>query len=258
MVSISYLLRRESRKRGLIIMVISFIVNGLCSASYKLLFVRVSDIPSLTWLDRISWELPSDWWVWIILLIVTSSVVIRCFQSRKLARNWQALAKRTKLDYTPGGWLGLSRRARITGYYRERDLLLYTYNPLLINNVIDRTHLELSVINPSDLKLRLEYMPAWQVINKLFQERNQVQIGDDAFDAAFTLYSKDPMLASKVLFSQDLRQGLFRLHEYTTIELDQTRLSLEYTGRERDLDYLYFCFNILSDLADVLDGLDKM
>ena len=101
-------------------------------------------------------------------------------------------------------------------------------------------------------------MPAWQVVNKLFQERNRVQIGDDAFDAAFMLYSKYPMLASKVLFSQDLRQGLFRLHEYTTIELDQTQLSLEHIGRECDMDYLYFCFDTLSDLADVLDSLDKM
>ena len=154
MVSISYLLHGKSRKRGLIMMGISFIVNGLCSASYKLLFIRVSDIPFLAWLDRISWELPSDWWIWIILFIVASSVVIRCFQSRKLARNWQALAKRTKLDYKPGGWLGLSGRARIAGYYRERDLLLYTYNPILINNVIDRTHLKLYVINPLDLKLK--------------------------------------------------------------------------------------------------------
>lgn len=254
-VAISYLLRVESRKRGLKMLAISLIVNGLCSAIGRLLFVSVSDVPFLTWLDRVSWNLPSNWWIWIVLALAIPSLTIRYVQSRKLARTWQALATRTRLDYKPSGCLGLSRRAHITGYYRERKLLLYTYFPLLINKILDETRLELSVANPSDLQIRLEYVPAWQVINVLLKTRNQVQVGDEAFDAAFTLYSKDPVLASRVFTSPGMRQSLFRLREYTTIELNQTHLSLEHTGRECDMDYLYFCFDTLSDLADVIERL---
>jgi hypothetical protein len=93
-------------------------------------------------------------------------------------------------------------------------------------------------------------MPAWRVVNQLFKQRNQVQTGDEAFDSAFTLYSEDPESAASSFSPVELHQSLYRLRENTTIELQQTRLSLEHTGRESDIDYLYFCFDVLSDLAD--------
>jgi hypothetical protein len=251
-VSISYLLRQESRVRGLKILVMALVVNSLCALANRLMFVRLSDLPTLAWLDKISWDLPSDWWVWAIILFVAASLAVRCVITIRLARSWRALAKRAGLDFKPGGCLGFSRRARVSGNYRGRGLSLYTYNPYLIDNVIDETRLELSVANPSDLGFRLEYMPAWRVVNQLFKERDQVQTGDEAFDAAFTLYSEDPESAASAFSPAELRQSLYRLRENTTIELQQTRLSLEHTGRERDADYLYFCFDVLSDLADAI------
>lgn len=91
------------------------------------------------------------------------------------------------------------------------------------------------------------------MFNKLINERNRVVIGDDAFDAAYTIYSNDPELVSKVINSQEVRKGLFRLREFTTIELNQDQLSLERTGRECEKDYLQFCFDIMSDLADAVE-----
>ncbi len=159
------------------------------------------------------------------------------------------------MDYKPGGCFGLSRRAEVTGHYRDRKLTLYTYAPLFTDNVFDNTRLVLSVANPLDLDIRLEYMPAWRVINALLKARNQVQIGDEAFDAAFTLTSTHPTLAFRVFTPPELRQRLFRLREYTTIELEQTYLSLEHTRRECDADYLHFCLDLLSDLADGIEQL---
>lgn len=158
-VSISYLVRLERRKRGLKLLGISLIVNGLCSIANRLLFVRVSDLPFLAWHKRISWKIPADWWIWIILVLVIASFAIRWAQGRRLALNWQALARRNKLEYKPGGCLGFSRRARIAGFYRERKLSLYTYHPYLIDNIIDQTRLELTIANRSNLHMCLEHMP---------------------------------------------------------------------------------------------------
>jgi hypothetical protein len=143
----------------------------------------------------------------------------------------------------------------VTGSYRKRTLELYTYAPLFTDNVLDQTRLVLSVANPLGLDIRLTYMPAWRVINALLKARHQVQTGEKAFDAAFTLTSERPALAAKIFASPELRQRLFRLREYTTLELKQTTLSLEHTRRECDTDYLHFCCDLLSDLADRIENL---
>jgi hypothetical protein len=263
-VVVSLLSRPESRKRGLQVLALSLIAGGLYAAIWSMLFVgMLKDVPLLAWFDTLLRRLLSAWasqpygWIWIILAVAIPALIVRYVQSRRLARAWRILAARTGLDYKPGGCLGLSRRAEITGHYRQRQLELYTYAPLFTDNVLDEMRLVLSVANPLDLYIRLEYMPAWRVINALLKTRHRVKIGDQAFDAAFTLTSKPPTLVSAVFASSRLRQRLFRLREYTTIKLDQTYLSLEQTRQECDAGYLHFCLDLLSDLADNIEQLGK-
>jgi hypothetical protein len=252
-VVVSLLSRPESRKRGLQMLAISLIASGLYAAIWQLFFVGVlKDVPLLAWLDMLPWR-SQLFLISIILALTFLALALRYIQSRRLARAWQTLAQRTGLDYKPGGCLGLSRRAEVTGHYRNRKLELYTYAPLFTDSVLDETRLVLSVANPLDLDIRLDYMPAWRVINTLLKTRDQVQIGDQAFDAAFTLTSKHPTLVSAVFAAPKLRQRFFRLREYTTLELKQTTLSLERAGRECNTDYLNFCLDLLSDLADAIE-----
>jgi hypothetical protein len=212
------------------------------------------DLSFLAWLDSVPWDTQS-FWIRISLGIAIPTLTVRYIQSRRLAHAWRELATRIGLDYKPGGCLGFSRRAQVAGNYRKRKLELYTYAPLFTDNVLDVTRLVLSVANPLDLDIRLIYMPAWRAINGLLKARHQVQIGEAAFDAAFTLTSEHPSLATRVLTSSELREHLFHLREYTTLELKQTYLSLENSGRECDADYLHFCCDLLSDLADRIENL---
>ncbi len=258
-VAVSLLSRPESRKRGWQVLGLSLITSGLYAAAWSLLFVEIlRDVPFLAWFDTLPWDTQA-FWVRVSLAIALPSLTVRYIQSRRLAYAWRRLATRTgldyRLDYKPGGCLGFSRRAQITGQYRKRTLELYTYAPLFTDNVLDQTRLVLSVANSLNLDIRLEYMPAWRVINALLKARHQVQVSDEAFDAAFTLASEHPALTAKVFASPKLRHRLFRLREYTTLELKQTALSIEHAGRECNADYLHFCCDLLSDLADRIEKL---
>jgi len=69
------------------------------------------------------------------------------------------------------------------------------------------------------------------------------------------LFGNNPELVSDLFISEELRQNLFRLKEFTAIQLIQNKLTLEASGREKDADYLHFCFVILNNLADIIESL---
>jgi hypothetical protein len=145
----------------------------------------------------------------------------------------------------------------MSGVYRGRDLVLDTYTPTNLDNVIDVTRLRLPIDNPANGHMRLDHFPIGRAIGTALRPQSQICTGDKVFDRQFAITSTPLGFAVEVLASPQLRQRLLHVRENTEIELTGNQLSLERAGIEKDATYLLFLLDLLIELADAVEQISE-
>jgi hypothetical protein len=172
---------------------------------------------------------------------------------RRSARNyqsaWQELAGRTGLIFTPAGCLGLYGGERVHGLYRGRPVRLDASGDSTVESLAEDTRIRVAVRNKGGAYFSLS-PPMLPALARRFPPKEQVLLGDAAFDQGFLLRGKPAEFVAGVLAPEDLRQRLLHLRSGTGLILGAKDLFLQRHGLERDVDYLHFVLDLLCDLAE--------
>jgi hypothetical protein len=162
---------------------------------------------------------------------------------------WTELASRTGLTFSQkAGWLF---PPVLSGDFRGRPIVLTYVSRGSGKSRTYYTQVTLQVRNPAFNKLRLTRSNVIDSIGKAFGAQD-VLVGDDAFDQAFTIKSQPPEFAMNVLGDSMLRSDLMRT-EHGWITLDGNSLVWETRNVQRDSAYLERILSTLSDLADTVE-----
>jgi hypothetical protein len=168
-------------------------------------------------------------------------------------RPWRELAMRTGLTCQVGGWLH-GYAVQVVGSYRGRPLTLYT--PKRGKGQVPATRIELRLPNPTNAMLRLrgpfprDEAVHDQVTRELFGATAAQQFGNDQ---RFFIRSRPLHLATGLLSSGPLWERLQHLETLTSIELDGATLVFEQMGVLRDAAQLQAFFELLSNIATLIE-----
>ena len=254
-----YLARPQSRRRGLRMLIASAIASAGWGAAMLLLMSGVMidfQFPETCsgFLERCFQSENRLYTIgWLIVVLGIPFLVVRSVKSRRLARAWIELSESTGLEFKPGGWFMVGTSPRVAGDYGGRRLELYCYMSQQDSDTSDYTHLALDVQNPTDASFRLEHAPIVRAIDRLFRRGAETSFADEEFHEVFTVHSDPSDFAPTLLAESELEYHLLHLRENTEIELRGNRLSLERIGLEKDVEYLRFCLDLLSELADAVE-----
>lgn len=168
-------------------------------------------------------------------------------------RPWRELAARTGLTCQVSSWL-YGYAVQVVGSYRGRPLTLYT--PKRGKGQVPATRIELGLTNPTNAMLRLrgpfsrDEAVHDQVTRDLFGATAAQQFGNDQ---RFFIRSRPLHLATSLLSSGPLWEQLQHLEALTNIELDGATLTFEQMGVLRDAAQLQKYFDLLSDIATLIE-----
>jgi hypothetical protein len=163
---------------------------------------------------------------------------------------WDQLAMRTGLSLEPGN---LITPPKLSGEYRRRPAVLTTYTRGSGRSSTTYTLITLTVQNSGGGALKLTPQGLLDGIGKALGIQD-VTIGDERFDKHFEIRSQPADFAMAALDDGMLRDGLIRLSGRFVVALNGTSLTYTEPRLLFDVDNLEMLFNILSDLADKLDG----
>lgn len=167
---------------------------------------------------------------------------------RARLRAWGELAGRTGLALEPGSFFVPSR---LTGTYRGHSLTLDTFTRGSRKRRTTYTRIVIFVNNQANIYLALYEEGLFSKIGKVFGAED-VQIGDEEVDRRFRIKSRPANFAAVLFTSINLRSKLLQARS-VNIAVDGRELHFEQRGVERDTDYLVFLFDLLSDLADLVE-----
>jgi len=166
---------------------------------------------------------------------------------------WQRLAAQTGLDCVLGGfWAGYS--VTIRGEYRNRTLTMYTRR---LGKSTEVTRIELRV--PKNEQVMLKIRGPFTQNEILYDMVTLRMLGEvvtqKAGAASHFLLGSNSTTTTKALQSDTVwwREAA-RLQRMTTIELEEKNLIFEQIGLVRDVGKLHMIYDLLSDLADTLEG----
>jgi hypothetical protein len=172
---------------------------------------------------------------------------------RSSARNyrsgWQELASRTGLTFTPAGCLGLYGSERVHGMYRGRPVRLDASGDSTVESLVEDTRIRVAVRNKGSAYFSLS-PPMLPALARRFPPKEQVLLGDAAFDQRFLLRGRPAEFVAEVLAPEDLRQRLLRFRSGTGLILGAEDLLLQRHGLERDVEYLHSVLDLLCDVAE--------
>lgn len=171
---------------------------------------------------------------------------------RTYRSGWEELASRTGLTFTPGGCLGLYGGERVHGLYRGRPLRLDTSGDSTLESLVEDTRIRVAVRNAGGAYFSLS-PPMLPALARRFPPKEQVLLGDAAFDQGFLLRGRPAEFVAAVLAPADLRQRLLQLRSGTGLVLRAEDLLLQRHGLERDVEYLHFVLDLLCDLAERIE-----
>jgi hypothetical protein len=169
------------------------------------------------------------------------------------AHSWSQLAEQTGLTYTAGRIL-MGQGVYVTGTYRGRALTLTTRRQG--KGQVQSTRIDLRVDNPMGARLRMRgpflrgAVEVDTVTSDLFGTTQARPFGDDR---RFFIRSHPLHLATMLVGTRPLWDELLALEPLTNIELEEQTLSFERLGVLRDAATLQQLFDLLSDIADVLE-----
>ena len=185
----------------------------------------------------------------LIVGILVLFAVLAYLGRRARQQAWSELAARTGLTFESGG---LFSPMRITGAYRGHALTLDTFTRSSGKSSTTYTRIRMSVNNPSALSLAIYDENVLSKLGKALGMQD-VQVGDDELDRRFTFKGQpEPVLAS-LLTSVGLRQKLLEARS-VHVEAKGQEVYWQHRGAESNADYLQFLFDLLSDLAEAVDG----
>lgn len=170
------------------------------------------------------------------------------YQHKSRVRDWDEFAKGIGLTLEPGN---LFVRPRVTGNYRRRAITLDTFSRGSRKHRKTYTRIVLLVNNPSNIYLALYVEDVFSKIGNFFGMAD-VQIGDDEIDQRFTIKSRPETFAARLFASSNLRQKLLQARS-VNLKVDGRELYFEQRGMEADPDYLQFLFDLLSDVAEMVE-----
>jgi hypothetical protein len=170
------------------------------------------------------------------------------------AHSWSILAEQTGLSYTAGRIL-MGQGVYESGTYRGRSLALFTRRQG--KGQVQSTRIELYVNNLDAARLRLRgpflrgAAEIDTVTSDLFGSAQARPFGNE--QRRFFVRSHPIHLATTLVSTQPLWNNLLMLEPLTNIELEGETLSFERLGVLRDSASLQQLFDLLSDMADVLE-----
>ncbi|MBI3361577.1 MAG: hypothetical protein HY023_10775, partial [Chloroflexi bacterium] len=107
------------------------------------------------------------------------------------------------------------------------------------------------VNNQANVYLALYEESVFSKIGKFFGMED-VQIGDEDVDRRFIIKSRPETFAARLFTSINLRQKLLQARA-VNIEVDGRELHFEQQGVETNADYMQFLFDLLSDVAEMVE-----
>ncbi len=168
---------------------------------------------------------------------------------RSVNRTWADLGLTTGLTLKPAGMFS---QPELNGEFRQRPIRLYTYNAGSQGNRITYTAVALTVNNPANSILEVTQAGSVGNFFGRLTKAQDVQIGDEAFDARFVVKSNPPDFAIKVLGEPRVQAGVMEIPGQFRIELEGPSLKYSKRDLEENAEILTRLFNTLSDLADRL------
>lgn len=188
-------------------------------------------------------------------IVVTISLVARNRSMQALRENWQQLGMRTGLSFTRGGLL---TAPSLGGEYRRRSLTLTTFSRSSGRSSTTYTRITLALKSPAAGTLGLSPEGFLSGLGRALGMQD-VQVGNERFDKSFIVKSSPPEFAPAMLGDPMLQDALLRLREGHSFYLELNAQGITYTevGRLSNTDFLESAFNVLSDLADRVDGGSK-
>lgn len=179
-------------------------------------------------------------------------------RAAKLREAWEQFALLNGLTFEPARWFSLHGHPKVNGEYRSRPITLTnvtesdgessrTYSTITANilfNPVPSASLSISPVN---------------IFNKIGRAMGMtdISIGDPDFDDRHSVKSSPPELATSLLGDEMLRHELTQLNKWQSIQLKGGDLTFNSRIDERDITRLERIFNLLSDLADAIEGKQK-
>jgi hypothetical protein len=169
------------------------------------------------------------------------------------AHAWSQLAEQTGLTYTAGRIL-MGQGIYVAGTYRGRPLTLSTRRQG--KGQVQSTRIDVYVDNLDGARLRMRgpflrgAVEIDTVTSDLFGTTQARPFGDER---RFFIRSHPLHLATTLVGTRPLWDELLALGPLTNIELEGQTLSFERLGLLRDVATLHHLFDLLSDMADVLE-----
>ncbi|MBI3762629.1 MAG: hypothetical protein HY260_12330 [Chloroflexi bacterium] len=201
----------------------------------------------------------SDSTFWIIPLVIVGDVILMAafvalafgiayYQRQARERAWGELAGRTGLTLEPGNFL---TGPRVTGNFRGHTITLDTFSRGSGKSRTTYTRIVVFVNNQANVYLALYQESVFSKIGKFFGMED-VQIGDEDVDRRFIIKSRPETFAARLFTSINLRQKLLQARA-VNIEVDGRELHFEQQGVETNADYMQFLFDLLSDVAEMVE-----
>lgn len=178
--------------------------------------------------------------------------VIGLIEAHERETPLKELAYHTGLTYQRGSIL-LGSEGRVTGNYRGHPLTISMHR-----QIQTRIELLLHTTMSIDLRMRGPYKMGTVAFDKvagnMFRGTNPYQIGDQQF----LIKSQPASIASNLVAPTGMQQGSLRgrlpmIQHRLDVRVEGCKLSVEYTGMLEDANALLCLFDVLSDLADVLE-----
>lgn len=165
-------------------------------------------------------------------------------------RAWGRLAERNALHLYTGKTLAIPY---VSGAYRGRELVMDTATRRIDKREVHGTRITLRTRNPMRLSLGIRDHTYRDTLAELTGAQD-VQTGDAAVDARFEIRANSEVIARRVLADEALRRKLLAAGgEGLQIVLGERELSLVKAYVEADLERLQSWFDLLSDLADIVE-----
>lgn len=190
--------------------------------------------------------------IFIILGLALVDHLVEAFQKEQV---WRQLANRTGLICRVDSFFLLGYTVHVTGIYRGRSLTMFSFKQG--KSQVPSTQIELVVNNKIGATLRLrgpfkaDEAMSDRIISQMFEAAEARQFGDNQ---RFFIRSRPVHLITTMFRPGSLRTKLLQLENLVNIELEGQTLYLNQLGVLGDIEYLHCLFDLLSDLAEAIEG----
>lgn len=199
-----------------------------------------------------------NWGIFVLLITAIGGVALWLGhqQSMKMRVEWKPIAMQMGLTFEPTKWYSWGRPPKVRGEYRSRPIVLTNIFVGPSDSARAISTITLTVRNQQGISFTIFPVGWFHKIGKTMRMRD-ASIGDKKFDSRLSFKCNPPELAATVLSADRLRHELIMLYDWTGIVLYKTKLIFASLIVEKDVQRLERIFNLVSDLADAIEGKQK-